>query len=149
MSRPAILTAAALARVTHLVRQGNSAAAIAAELGCTVGTLRVRCSQNGISLRRDGVKPFPAWDSFGPPSIHSRNSGELAGLSQTTPGLSKTQSPSPHQLHVALNIVLRHDIAEGLRELACRNGVSGEAFAAELLTIIETDNLYQAVLDHD
>src|SRR5215467_3708535 len=52
MSRPAILTQAVLARVASLVDNGRSAAEIASEIGCTLGTLRVRCSQHGISLRR-------------------------------------------------------------------------------------------------
>ena len=52
MPRPTILTQAALAHVTSLVDQGRSAAEIAGEIGCTLGTLRVRCSQLGISLRR-------------------------------------------------------------------------------------------------
>jgi hypothetical protein len=52
MPRPTILTHAALARVVTLVDHGRSAAQIADEIGCTLGTLRVRCSQLGISLRR-------------------------------------------------------------------------------------------------
>ena len=52
MPRPIILTQTALARVASLVEQGRTAAEIATEMGCTLGTLRVRCSQFGISLRR-------------------------------------------------------------------------------------------------
>src|SRR5215469_11614558 len=52
MPRPTILTQVALARVASLVDHGRSAAEIASEIGCTLGTLRVRCSQLGISLRR-------------------------------------------------------------------------------------------------
>src|SRR6188474_2135993 len=49
--RPSILTKDAIAGIPVLVQQGLSAEAIAARLGCTVGTLRVRCSQAQISLR--------------------------------------------------------------------------------------------------
>src|SRR5262250_3298185 len=52
MPRPTILTQAALAHVTSLVDQALSAAEIATEIGCTLGTLRVRCSQLVISLRQ-------------------------------------------------------------------------------------------------
>src|SRR5215470_17481730 len=52
MKRSAILTSAVLAQVPAWVQQGRAADEIAARLGCTVGTLRVKCSQNGISLRR-------------------------------------------------------------------------------------------------
>jgi hypothetical protein len=54
MPRPTILTQAALVRVASLVDHGCSALEIASEMGCTLGTLRVWCSQHGISLRRRG-----------------------------------------------------------------------------------------------
>ena len=40
-----------MAGIPVLVQQGLNAEAIAARLGCTVGTLKVRCSQAQISLR--------------------------------------------------------------------------------------------------
>ena len=40
-----------MAGIPVLVQQGMNAEAIAAQLGCTVGTLKVRCSQAQISLR--------------------------------------------------------------------------------------------------
>src|SRR6185503_12133108 len=52
MPKSTIITPAVLARVDDMVKQGVSAAEIAREIGCTIGTLRVRCSQKGISLRR-------------------------------------------------------------------------------------------------
>jgi hypothetical protein len=39
-------------QVRSFVAQGVSAVEIAAKIGCKLGTLRVKCSQNGISLRR-------------------------------------------------------------------------------------------------
>src|SRR5438045_5708432 len=56
MPRPTILTPTALALVKSLVKQGVSAAAIAEEIGCTLGTLRVRCSHLGISLRHGAME---------------------------------------------------------------------------------------------
>jgi hypothetical protein len=41
-----------LSRIAALVDQGFSAAEIADEIGCALGSLRVRCSEHGISLRR-------------------------------------------------------------------------------------------------
>ena len=52
MSRRTIVTEMALARVTSLIDQGQTAAEIASEIGCALGTLRVRCSQHRISFRR-------------------------------------------------------------------------------------------------
>ena len=49
--RPSILTKDVMADIPVLVQQGLNAEAIAARLGCTVGTLKVRCSQAQISLR--------------------------------------------------------------------------------------------------
>src|SRR5215471_8319555 len=46
------ITPAALNRIPHFLEQGLSAAQIADVIGCTVGTLRVKCSQMGISLRQ-------------------------------------------------------------------------------------------------
>ena len=46
-----ILTKSVMAGIPVLVQQGMNAEAIAARLGCKVGTLKVRCSQAGISLR--------------------------------------------------------------------------------------------------
>ena len=40
-----------MAGIPVLVQQGLNAEAIAARLGCTAGTLKVRCSQAQISLR--------------------------------------------------------------------------------------------------
>ncbi|MGB9061521.1 MAG: hypothetical protein WCC50_23710, partial [Pseudolabrys sp.] len=45
------LTKHLMAGIPALVQQGLNAEAIAARLGCTVGTLKVRCSQAQISLR--------------------------------------------------------------------------------------------------
>jgi len=49
---------AALEAIPALIERGMSAAEIAGTLGCTVGTLRVKCSQMGISLRRRTTRPF-------------------------------------------------------------------------------------------
>jgi hypothetical protein len=43
---------AVLSQVKRSVARGTSAVEIAAKIGCKIGTLRVKCSQNGISLRR-------------------------------------------------------------------------------------------------
>ena len=49
--RRSILTKDVMAGIPVLVQQGLNTEAIAARLGCTVGTLKVRCSQAQISLR--------------------------------------------------------------------------------------------------
>ena len=51
MTRRAILTPRVLAGIPALVAQGLRKADIARQLGCKEGTLQVRCSGAGISLR--------------------------------------------------------------------------------------------------
>jgi hypothetical protein len=48
-----ILTRSVLATIPAMVARGMSREQIAAELGCKLPTLQVRCSQSRISLRRD------------------------------------------------------------------------------------------------
>jgi DNA invertase Pin-like site-specific DNA recombinase len=54
MSRESKFTPEVFDEIRSLVAQGRSRAEIASNVGCTVGTLRVRCSQQGISC--DGGK---------------------------------------------------------------------------------------------
>jgi len=51
-TRPTKFSSAVLSEIAGLIQQGMSAAEIAERIGCKVGSLRVRCSQHGISLRR-------------------------------------------------------------------------------------------------
>jgi hypothetical protein len=46
-----IFSPAVYSQVEHFVAQGLSAAQIADRIGCKLGSLRVKCSQHGISLR--------------------------------------------------------------------------------------------------
>ena len=50
--RAGIFSPPVLSQISKLVAEGLSAAEIAEKIGCTLGTLRVKCSLNGISLRR-------------------------------------------------------------------------------------------------
>ena len=50
--RARIFSPLVLLQISKLVDRGLTAAEIAEEVGCTIGTLRVKCSQHGISLRR-------------------------------------------------------------------------------------------------
>ena len=47
-----LFTPDAIKQIARWVRDGASPAEIAQRIGCTLGTLRVRCSQLGISLKR-------------------------------------------------------------------------------------------------
>jgi Helix-turn-helix domain of resolvase len=144
MARPTILTPTALARVRALVNQGMSAAAIADELGCTLGTLRVKCSQLGISLRRrtlEGRERPEALLSYASRSAAPRcRPAELV-----TPPLGRGALGSGPR--VALSIVVPQLTADQLLHRAALSGVSRATLAAELLSTVTRDNLYDAVLD--
>jgi hypothetical protein len=49
---PKIFTPQAFEQISNLVAQGVRAAEIAERIGCTLNSLRVKCSQQGICLRR-------------------------------------------------------------------------------------------------
>ena len=44
-----------LEQIPKLLRDGKSASEIARQIGCSVDSLRVRCSQLGLTLRRNGL----------------------------------------------------------------------------------------------
>jgi hypothetical protein len=54
MARPGKVTSESVPQIEHWLQQGLEAKEIARKIGCTIGTLRVRCSHLGISLRRRG-----------------------------------------------------------------------------------------------
>ena len=124
------LTKHIMAGIPTLVQQGLNAEAIAARLGCNVGTLKVRCSQAGISLRvpRDfnDVRLVPAPKPRKPKPPNQKRSYDLALL--TALQLSR----------VAMS---------RLRQRAEAIGMNEAALASALLETIAQDDLYDAVLD--
>lgn len=55
MRRGSILTVEVMATIPAMVSAGLNAVTISERIGCKVSTLRVRCSQEGISLRRPSI----------------------------------------------------------------------------------------------
>ena len=163
MARPKKLTPIAVAQIPCWVAHGLSAAEIAEKLGCTLGTLRVRCSQLGISLRRPASVAASslaaAPPQFAKPSEHEFHVGglgigvDLAGPDQRpAPGArwctlqesGQSSSKSGGQLLISLSsLALDH-----LRRRASVKGVSGATLASMLLEAIAQDDLYTAVLDN-
>ena len=123
--RGSILTEDVMAGIPVLVQQGLKAEVIAARLGCTVGTLRVRCSQAKISLRvLKEVKVVPLVPAPKPPKQKRSDAFALP----TTLQLSR----------VAMSRLRQH--AEAI-------GVNEAQLASDLLEVIARDDLYGAVLD--
>ena len=117
-----------MAGIPMLVHQGLNADAIADRLGCSVGTLRVRCSQAQISLRVPKEKVVPLVPSSKPPKQKRSYSHFSSFALPTTLRLSQ----------VALLRLRRH--AEAI-------GVNEAQLARDLLEAIAQDDLYDAVLD--
>ena|SRR5215471_15187383 len=151
MPRPTILTKAALAHVVSLVDHGHTAAQIASEIGCTVGTLRVRCSHHGISLRRrargnrkecvttmDLVPLAQASAAARPESVERVNTVEQSRTAVTE---------SSADVRIELKVLLPQITAEQLRQRGALRGISGSTLASALLVTITRDGLYDAVLD--
>jgi hypothetical protein len=120
-----IFTTAVFASIPTLVQQGLNAEAIAARLGCSVGTLRVRCSRAQISLRvPKEIKVVPLVPAPKPP----KQKRSYAFALPTTLQLSR----------VAMS---------RLRQCAEAIGVNEAKLASDLLEVIARDDLYDAVLD--
>ena len=128
--RPSILTKDVMAGIPVLVQQGLNAEAIAARLGCTIGTLKVRCSQAQISLRvPKEVKVVPLVPAPTPPKPPKQK--RCVGFAvPTTLQLSK----------VAMS---------RLRQRAEAMGTTEADLVMTLIEVIAQDDLYDAVLDSE
>jgi hypothetical protein len=140
-----------LARVASLVDRGRSAAEIANEIGCTLGTLRVRCSQRGISLRRRATRrredTMTARDlvpSAGANPVARRESVDQVHTVEQSRSAVRESSV---EVRIELKILLPQITAEQLRQRGKLRGISGSTLASELLVTIARDGLYNAVLD--
>ena len=136
MPRPTILTQAALARVASLVEQGRTAAEIATEIGCTLGTLRVRCSQFGISLRRRATSREETVTAM-----------DLVPSAGTNAAAQRIDRGSSADARIELKVLLPQITTEQLRQRGALRGISGSTLASELLVAIVRDGLYDALLD--
>ena len=116
-----------MAGIPVLVQQGMAAEAIAARIGCTVGTLRVRCCHAGISLRvPKEIKVVPLVPAS--PAKPRQPKRCFAFAVPTTLQLSK----------VAMS---------RLRQRAEAIGVDEAELVTKLLEVIAQDDLFDAVLD--
>ena len=129
--RRSILTKDVMAGIPVLVQQGLNAEAIAARLGCTAGTLKVRCSQAQISLRAPKeVKVVPMV-----PLVPSAN-----------------PPPPPKQRRsyafaVPTTLQLSRVAMSRLRQRAEAMGLNEAELVTTLIEMIAQDDLYDAVLD--
>ena len=113
------------ARIPALLLEGMTKAEIAAIYGVTPGTLVVRCSQRGISLRRGGTLP--------------KRLPKRTKLPKRT-NLTLPDEPLP----------LSDGVLKSLSEAARAMGKDSTArLVSDLLEKIVSDGLYKAVLDEE
>ena len=110
-----------------MVEQGVRSADIANEIGCTLGTLRVRCSQSKISLR------------------HVRFT-KVEGDRADYPDSREAEAASYHTRR-RLSFSLGQKALIQLDEWAAMNGMSTTSLVVKLLVAIARDSLFAAVLD--
>ena len=145
MPRQKLVTADVVNQIESWVDTGLSPAAIAEQIGCTLGTLRVRCSQFRISLRR---KTRAVRRDLG--IVADRNT-ELGSVDPKIP--RGTARPWGETIPVGQDDYLAISVSKptlrGLRRRAAQKGISEGALAKMLLEVIVLDDLYEAVLDVD
>lgn len=137
MARRLKFTPVVIPQISSWVDEGLSALEIAEKIGCTLGTLRVRCSQLGISLRQ--CRQATIADGMG-----SRTPVNGQRASDHTPvQMRELAAGGEHRLVVSMSSLA----IQGLRERAASKGISGSILATTLLQKIVQDDLYDAVLD--
>jgi hypothetical protein len=131
-------------QIPLLLDRGLTSAEIAAEFGCTLGTLRVRCSRLQISLRQ------PRKASSRTSADSRRPASEIASHNGAVPARAPVSSKA-HLIarNVSIDIALPASTIDELRQRAAAMGLSAAALAASLLETIARDSLYRAVLDTD
>ena len=132
--RRSILTKEVMAGIPVLVRQGLNAEAIAARLGCTAGTLKVRCSQAQISLRTPKeAKVLPLLP--------------LLPLVPLVPAPKPPKQKRSFAFAVPTTLQLSRVAMSRLSQRAQATGMTEAELVTTLLEVIAQDDLYDAVLD--
>ena len=131
LRRGSILTKDVMAGIPVLVQQGWTAEAIAARIGCTVGTLRVRCCHAGISLRvPKELKVVP-----------------LVPMVPASEAPKQPKQKRSYAFAVPTTLQLNKVTMSQLRQRAEAIGVTEAELVTKLLEVIAQDDLYDAVLD--
>jgi hypothetical protein len=116
---------------------GLTSAEIAEKIGCKLGTLRVRCSQLGISLRRRAELDVQSTQNL------EGGNAQFCSADLTYP----PNSPGPAlPSRVQLTVTLSKTTIEQIRQHAASKGMSSAALAGTLLHTIAEDGLYEAIL---
>jgi len=137
MPRHKIFTARVIQQIQGLIDEGLNVSQIASAIGCTVGTLRVKCSQMQISLREKRKSSHVLTRSDSKIAFHPHIAQKETLSNRRANGKGKA----------SLSLILPLEIIEQIHQRAALRGISDATLAATLLEIIARDDLYSAVLD--
>jgi DNA-binding CsgD family transcriptional regulator len=132
--------------IPPMVARGLSPGEIAGEFGCTVGTLRVKCSRLNISLRR----PKDTSKTRSPSDASADGRPVFTGSRRSTVNRTAlTDKMAIPGNTTQFDLALPRVIIDQLQQRAAVMGISAATLAASLLETISRDCLYTAVLDTD
>jgi len=149
MAQQKKLTPMVISGIRTWVQQGLNANEIAQNIGCTVGTLRVRCSQLKISLRHRGHSngAYTGNGAYTADTIARQAAASPPPPGQGTKRNEFTSVGSKVDRREQLLVPVSKSTVQLLQTRAALKGLSDFCLAATLLEIIAQDDLFDAVLD--
>ena len=132
--RPSKFTPERIQQIRNLIARGETCEDIAAQIGVTVGTLKVTCSRLGISLRRPTVKLLPPRSAAG--------TANAAGGATATFTIRMQYHGQEHDTALPLTPEMISQLA---LEASAQNQRIGE-LATDLLQAVTKKELFEEVL---
>jgi hypothetical protein len=142
VARQVKFTPVVIPQISSWVDEGFSTFEIAEKIGCTLGTLRVRCSQLGISLRQRGSRDKETYTI-------SADLGDVPAKNRQAGGKAMQTEKLFEGCENLLVLSIPQFTLKELRQVASSKGISGTELAATLLQKIVHDDLFNAILDDD
>jgi hypothetical protein len=155
-----VFTPTTIAEIVRRASAGAGARAIASELGLKVSSLRVKCSQLGISLRQCRMNAAAAngqrqhVPTTSRQALHAQPAMKLVHSSAravAAPAKMRVGHVTAEtaSANVPLIVVVPRIAMLQLRQCGMSKGFTVERLAAELLTIIAQEGLCRAILDDE
>src|SRR5262249_34528875 len=126
MSKPMKFTPQVMASIPVMLANGMAREEIAATIGTTIGSLQVRCSQNGISLRTPGGRC-------------KRQLVKQEVMEEPSAGVTRIQTA---RVNFKITVILEREALSLLAMRAEKLGTTVDVVAKRLLETIARENLY-------
>jgi hypothetical protein len=134
LRRPSKFTPERIQQIKDLIARGETCGVVAAQIGVTVGTLKVTCSRLGISLRRPRVKLLP------PSTATDTRKGVGAAAAIFTVRMRYNGRAQDTEIPLTPNM-----ISQLALEASARDQKIGE-LAKDLLEVVAENGLFDEVL---